>query len=152
MAMQAPHHAETEKECRLTSELESIAGAARQVMVYCRPYLPADRQSEAIAAAIELCVTEVLTNVIRHAYGGAGGRPIQLQVKAEPGLLEVHVYDEGAKMPAGTIRSSEVDFDPTDISALPEGGFGWPLINCQMDQVRYRREGNRNHLTLIKAV
>jgi anti-sigma regulatory factor (Ser/Thr protein kinase) len=42
------------------------------------------------------------------------------------------------------------DFDPQDIATLPEGGFGWGLIVNQMDHVKYRREGRRNHLAIIK--
>lgn len=138
------------QECQLTSELGNVAAAVRRVISFCRPHLPGGPQSRAVICALEMCTTEVLTNVIKHAYRGQGGLPIRIMVVAQPGKIEIHVSDEGLEMPAGTISAREIEFDCEDLANLPVGGFGWVLINSEMDQIRYRREGGTNHLAIVK--
>src|SRR5262249_13857170 len=72
--------------------------------------------------AITLALDEAITNVIRHAYGGKTGKPIEIQFNlvssanggdgAKPGL-EIVLLDKGAKakpnalkgLPPGELRS-----------------------------------------------
>jgi anti-sigma regulatory factor (Ser/Thr protein kinase) len=48
------------------------------------------------------------------------------------------------------------DAAPPDLDAAwderPVGGLGWHLVRSVVDEVRYRREGSENRLTLIKRL
>lgn len=93
----------------------------------------------------EIVLSEVLNNVIEHAYAQGGG-PILLAVSPGPGRLQCRVEDEGAAMPGGGLPAGP----PPDPADLPEGGFGWHLIRCLCQSLRYERAGrvNRLHFSL----
>ena len=96
---------------------------------------------------IRLAAEEILVNVISYAYSGADGT---VEIGCEPakeGGMTIEVTDKG------------VPFDPL---ALPEpdttlpmeergiGGLGIFMTRKVMDRVAYRRENDRNILTMYK--
>jgi anti-sigma regulatory factor (Ser/Thr protein kinase) len=93
---------------------------------------------------LDLAVTEAATNIIRHAYRGETGRPIEVVFEAGDQELCVGLYHHGA------------EFDPSQappptFDGSREGGFGLYLIREAVDEVRYfRDEHGRNGLHLIK--
>ena len=42
----------------------------------------------------KLAMDEACTNIIKHAYGGVGGE-IRIDVQAEPGKVEINIFDRG---------------------------------------------------------
>jgi len=92
----------------------------------------------------EIVLAEVLTNIARHAYGGAGG-PVRLVLRAlGDGHVQCSVIDWGRPMPRGALPSASMP----DPQGRPEGGFGWPLIRLLSAGVAYERLGRRNRLRL----
>jgi serine/threonine-protein kinase RsbW len=91
--------------------------------------------------ALELAMTEAISNVIRHAYGGDSGREVELELIVDAERLELVVTDGGEPFDAGDARRRDLE-DPG------EGGYGLHLIEELMDEVR--REpfagGTRTHL------
>ena len=71
--------------------------------------------SERVVDDIRLCVSEAVSNSVRHAYGAQGGE-IQVAIERDNGDLVVVVRDEGQGMkrakPRGTV-----------------GGYGLKIIN-----------------------
>src|SRR5207247_735230 len=64
-------------------------GAARQAMLEHADALPAAAMED-----LQLLVSEVVTNAVRH--GGADeGQPIELRLVDEPGALRIEVADRG---------------------------------------------------------
>lgn len=101
-------------------------------------------------AHVELAVAEAVNNVVRHAYHGEPGHPVELLFTLEAGHFTIEVTDEGTPMPE---RPAPVfDFDPKDIQHLPEGGMGLFLIHSVMDEVEYRRHGARNCLSMRRRL
>jgi serine/threonine-protein kinase RsbW len=101
-------------------------------------------------AHVELAVAEAVNNVIRHAYHGEPGHPIELLFTLEDGRFTIEVSDTGTPMPE---RPSPVfDFDPQDVARLPEGGMGLFLIHSVMDEVEYRSRGGRNSLAMRRRL
>ena len=103
--------------------------------------LSADRRS-----LLELAVVEAATNVVRHAYGGRGGR-IEMELVREGSAIALSVVDAGASFDPTGVPPPR-DPDPSDPSTWPEGGMGLPIIRAACDELRYRSEGGRNRLTL----
>jgi serine/threonine-protein kinase RsbW len=127
---------------RLESRLDHVELVARAVRALCSTAGLPGRE----CAQVELAVGEALNNVIRHAYHGEAGHPIEVTFAQERAQFTIEVADEGEPMPPG--RPVAFDFDPSDIAHLPEGGMGIFLIHSVMDRVEYRRLGDRNALTM----
>lgn len=92
---------------------------------------------------IDLAVTEAVSNVIRHAYGGDASQELALQVTVQGTTLVVEVVDQGAT-PEGLPEE-----DP-DLDDPGPGGYGLYLIRTVMDEVRWSREPQGNVLRLTK--
>jgi serine/threonine-protein kinase RsbW len=93
---------------------------------------------------IELAVEEWFVNLCRHAYGERGG-VIEVKVLAGRGDFLVEIADDGPQFDP-TAAS-----DPNVAAPLAErepGGLGLLLIRRMVDEIRYRREVERNILTL----
>lgn len=97
-----------------------------------------------------LSVGEAMTNIIRHAYGGADDEPIEVELTplkgaAGPGL-RVRLRDRGQKAPP-------VKLVAPPPAELRPGGFGVRIMKDCMDSVNYRRaEGGGTVLTMIKRL
>jgi len=99
---------------------------------------------------VVLSVDEALTNVIRHAYGGAEDQPIEVELSAglEEGdvALRVRVRDFGRYAGACEVQ-------PREPSALRPGGLGVYIMHECMDRVEYRQaEGGGTLLTMTKRL
>lgn len=112
------------------------------------------------AASIELCLIEAVNNVIEHAYHEEPRHLVEVSVCADAEAIELTVRDDGAAMPDGAIaraRAQEAELDAAgpaafadllDLDAVAEGGYGLRLITQVMSEVEYRRDGDRNTLTM----
>ncbi|QJF49905.1 ATP-binding protein [Roseobacter ponti] len=98
---------------------------------------------------VELVLAEVLNNIVEHAYPAeTEGGPIRIFCQPAQDGLHVRITDCGAAMPEGHLplgRAVEVD---VDFSELPEGGFGWFLIQDLAKDVEYVRVGAQNRLSM----
>lgn len=104
------------------------------------------------AGDVELALVEAATNVVRHGYGPEGG-PIRVEALGIPDGVVVRISDWGRPIPGEALASaglSRFDFDPTDLSEIPEGGMGLSIIASVMDEVTYRSDEGQNVLTLLR--
>ena len=133
------------------SDLNALFAISAAVRGVCRHLAMSDEE----AGAVELCVVEAVTNVIRHAYGGVPGNEVWLEMCYTAERLDLNVQDRGASMPQPQVRrlaeGSEVfAFDPADLNSVPEGGMGLELIRQTMDRASYSTHGDTNCLRLTK--
>lgn len=102
---------------------------------------------------VELVVAEVLNNIVEHAHGRTetDGVIEIVCVQAADGL-HLAVTDTGMEMPGGRIPTGR-DLPAGDsLDGLPEGGFGWYMINRLAKDVRYSRRDGVNRLEFRLAV
>jgi serine/threonine-protein kinase RsbW len=107
------------------------------------------------ASSVDLCVIEAATNAIKHAYRGAPGRDVSVEIFFNPERLDVEVRDQGASMPQEQLRklregSHVLEFDPADLAGVPEGGMGIEIIRQAMDEASYSTNSGTNCLRLTK--
>lgn len=103
------------------------------------------------ARAIVRSVDEALANVMRHAYGGRAGLPIEVfckkvQSKGTEGKqegLEIVLQDKGAPPDPKKFKSRPLD-------EIRPGGLGLHFIRESMDVVEFRRKKGKNQLRLVK--
>jgi anti-sigma regulatory factor (Ser/Thr protein kinase) len=96
--------------------------------------------------AINVSLDEVLTNIISYGYDDGAEHSIAIRVALETdGQVTIEVADDGK--PFNPLETPEPDTD-ADIDDRPIGGLGIHLVLKLMDEVAYRRENDRNILTL----
>jgi serine/threonine-protein kinase RsbW len=100
-------------------------------------------QSDQLALAVD----EASTNVIEHAYGGAGDRRIELRFDVRGDELRVEVVDEGAAVDPRAVP--QVDLRRY-ASERRTGGLGVHLMGHIMDTVTFRRAGRSNVCCMVK--
>ncbi|MDJ0975159.1 MAG: ATP-binding protein [Planctomycetota bacterium] len=95
--------------------------------------------------AISLAVTEAMTNVIRHAYGGDQEQRIDLTLDTRDQRFRLDIIDYAEYVSPEQIASRPLD-------EVRPGGLGVHLIKSTMDEVHYRKnEHGGTTLTLVKA-
>ena len=109
--------------------------------------------SKADCRAVVLAVDEALTNIIRHAYGGAKERPIHAEFQGveverdgQPRqALEITLEDEGDEVDRAKLCGRSLE-------EVRPGGLGLHFIKESMDTVEFRRVEGRNQLRLVKVL
>jgi serine/threonine-protein kinase RsbW len=113
--------------------------------------------SAADTSSVDVSTVEAVTNAIKHAYIGVQGHEVTIEFSYTHKRLDLYVLDRGKSMPeehAAKLRhgSRVLEFDPVDLSAIPEGGMGLQIIHQLMDEAAYSAEGETNCLRLTKFV
>lgn len=106
---------------------------------------------EVESRAIVRSVDEGLANVIRHAYGGKGGRPIEVACYTVPdpakgreaGGIEVILSDSGTPLDRRKLKGRPLD-------EIRPGGLGLHFMRESMDKVEFSRQKGKNQLRLVK--
>lgn len=95
---------------------------------------------------LDLVLEEILMNAVMHAFGDSPqGHVVEVSVEAGADRIVLGFEDDG------------VAFDPTRaparapataLDSAEPGGLGVPMLRRFADDLAYRREGGRNHLTV----
>jgi serine/threonine-protein kinase RsbW len=91
-----------------------------------------------------VALDEILSNIVRHGLDGRDGT-IVLTFSLEAGVLATEVVDTAA--PFNPLLAPPPD-TTSPLEARRPGGLGIALVDNLMDQVRYERRDDRNHLVL----
>jgi serine/threonine-protein kinase RsbW len=96
-------------------------------------------------ADAELCLDEIVTNVVRYAWSDGGAHTLTVSVERAGGDIEIAVEDEGSA------------FDPTAAPLAPiphtldealPGGRGLLLVRSIAPKLRYERRGDLNRILI----
>lgn len=98
---------------------------------------------------LELCLSEVVTNIIEHTYHKEPGHNIDVIVDLDETELSLKVVDDGDDAPIHQPETVQ-EFTMEDIPTLRESGRGILLINQIMDTVSKTHTCQGNVMTLIK--
>jgi len=101
-----------------------------------------------VAQNLDLCSTEVVTNIMSHACGTCanGTRRIFLRLGWQGDDVTLDVEDEGSKF---DLRQVPEPTPATSVLDARVGGWGIPIVRRFSDGLRYRHEDGRNCLTLL---
>ena len=97
---------------------------------------------------VKLALEEVMINVVNYAHQDGDNHKIEIDLVLDTETLTIEISDDGQPFDPLTGAPSP------DLEAALEdrhvGGLGVHLVRTMMDEVHYRRERGRNHLTLVK--
>jgi serine/threonine-protein kinase RsbW len=94
---------------------------------------------------LELVMEEVLVNIIKYAYPDREPEDVMITCSEDGGNLVLDIVDSG--VPFDLLAAADPDVTAC-VDERPVGGLGIYLIKKLADGVKYRREENRNRLTL----
>lgn len=102
---------------------------------------------------LELCLTEAVNNVIKHAYKDQPGADIQIHWYADAATdtITLDVIDRGKPLDLDRLERADISMlqvDEDDPETLRESGRGLAFIKALMDDVRYRSEAGINQLRM----
>ncbi len=104
---------------------------------------------ERVLQGADLALEEALTNIFRYAYDDERPHRIRVQLALIDQFLQIEVEDDGK--PFDPTQAPPVDTS-VPLERKPVGGLGIHLMRQFMDEVCYRRERNRNILTMRKRL
>ena len=105
--------------------------------------------SESLVYKIDLVLEELCLNIMNYGFSDEGreGKAIEITFVSEDGSLKIDILDEGR--PFDPIEDSPDPDVDSDVEDRAVGGLGIFLVKTIMDEMHYRREQGRNHLSLV---
>lgn len=103
------------------------------------------RLADNVCSRLDLCSTEVLTNIISYACSDSAEHAIALRLRRCDRLVNLEVEDDGNAFNPLQVQA------PAAIASLDDAritGWGIPLVRKFSDAADYRRADGRNYLTL----
>lgn len=100
---------------------------------------------------VEIVLAEVLNNVVEHAMQHKDEGLIHIIATPVASGWRFEVTDEGVALPGGQIPCPPLPGTDRPLSDLPEGGFGWAIVNMLARDLRYVRRDGRNVLSFVMA-
>ena len=96
---------------------------------------------------VNLVLEELWLNVVNHGHDG-GFHEVEIELTSEAEALTIEITDDGK--PFNPLNDAPVPDVTASLEDRSVGGLGLHLVRTLMDELRYRREGGRNHLILVK--
>lgn len=112
-------------------------------------FLKQNDVSESIINRFLLCIDELVTNIIAHAYTDKEEHAVLLECRIYDNRIELELRDDGSPFDPTSTQTPDVDMPIEDRRI---GGLGIHLVSTLMDSVEYHREGDFNVLVSTKML
>ena len=132
------------------AEMDYLSDISRQIVNTCRRLsnLPSGARGDDFIHLIELAISEICTNIVKHAYAESVGTIVG-QVTLLNNGVQLDFYDRGLGFDPNTVPEPKAD--PNNLNTLKESGYGLHIIRQIMDIVSYECTPDQgNHWHLIK--
>ena len=102
-----------------------------------------------IGLRLTLLVEELFTNTVVHGHGADSEAPVRIECEVAPGRIALTYEDTGPEHnPFAQVTAPNAD---TPVEDRPVGGLGVLLVSAMAEQFEYRRDGDRNRISLVIA-
>jgi anti-sigma regulatory factor (Ser/Thr protein kinase) len=133
----------------LTIHFANNAEEAPRVAKKLSHFLTEQKVPETIINRLLLCVDELVTNIIAHAYKDKEEHAVLLECRLFDNRIELELRDDGTPFDPTQKQTPNVDIPIEDRNI---GGLGIHLVTTLMDKVEYHREGDFNVLVSTKML
>ncbi len=129
----------------LKNDLSEIA----RLSEFVEEFAASNQLPQSMVFQVNLALEELVTNVISYAYRDGGNHQIAVRLNLDEGQLRAEVVDDG--IPFNPLEAPPPDLT-IPLEQRPIGGLGIHLVRNLFDTLDYKRQDNRNHLTMLKRV
>ena len=128
----------------MAAQLEELSGLQEQVARFgAAQGWPADWEYQ-----VELAIEELVVNIVNYGFDADSAGRVELVLDSGPDALTIEITDNGRPFdPFNEAPPPDLD---SNVDERPIGGLGVHFVKTMMDEASYRREGDRNHVTLVK--
>ncbi|MGH7825124.1 MAG: ATP-binding SpoIIE family protein phosphatase [Candidatus Binatia bacterium] len=132
-----------ELEIKLNNKLSELERLNQALMEFSQRHGLAPR----VVHDLNLALEEILTNIISYGYTDNREHEIKVRLSAQTGEVTAEVEDDGQRF--NPLEAPEPDTEkPLEERTI--GGLGIHLVRKLMDGLEYKRQGDRNLLTMKK--
>ncbi len=103
-----------------------------------------------LALSANLCLEELITNIIQHGLSGAADRLIRVRMSISAEWLEIIIKDDAPPFDPFS-EAPEPDLE-LDLEDRPIGGLGVHIVKMMMDDARAYYDGSGNLIVLLKTL
>jgi anti-sigma regulatory factor (Ser/Thr protein kinase) len=102
--------------------------------------------SEQLIFCLNVCLEEMLTNIIKYGYDDKTGHEIEVRLEIANEIITLTIIDDGHKF--NPLKADQPDMD-TDIKHRQVGGIGI-FLTCKMaNKITYTRKDDKNILKIM---
>jgi anti-sigma regulatory factor (Ser/Thr protein kinase) len=105
--------------------------------------------SEEFVYAVNLALDEILTNTISYGYADKNTHEITVTLRVQGNELAAEIIDDARAFDPLSAPKADVNLP---LEQREVGGLGIHLARTLMDEMAYRREGNKNVLIMKKRI
>jgi serine/threonine-protein kinase RsbW len=105
--------------------------------------------SESRISDAELCLDELVTNVVRYAWTDGAPHSLTVGIEWSPSELEIIVEDDGSPFDP---NEAPLAPPPRSLGEAVPGGRGLMLVRSIAPKLRYDRRDGRNRVTAVFPV
>ncbi len=120
-------------ELRVPSDLRFLGVAESWLLGSLELELKAYADWQRQASRLRLVLVEAYSNTVRHAHRGQPHLPVRLCLEARAREVALEIWDRGRGYDFSQYQAPAP-------SELPDGGYGWLILNRLMDRVEYRTQ------------
>ncbi len=133
------------KELKIDAKVEKL----NEVLAFMDAELEAVDCPMKTQIALDIAVEEIFVNIAHYAYGaeGAGGAVLQFEISPEEAMITF--IDEGTAYDPLAKEDPDITLS---VEERPIGGLGIYMVKKSMDDVIYKRENDKNILTICKKL
>ncbi len=131
-----------------SKEFNANTKELNNVISYLDDYLNKNNISKKIVNQLELVIEELFVNICNYAYEGKSGY-FKITLENNDNKIIITLEDEGIKF--NPLEKEEPD-TTLSIEERNVGGLGILLAKKNLDNIKYRREDNKNILILEKII
>ena len=126
-----------------TLTLESNVSSSAEASAWARSLAEDAGLPEERVYAIDLCIVELVTNIVDHGYRKGPGA-IRIDLELAHGAAILTIVDQAPAFDPLAVPTPAV---PLSLDDAPVGGMGIPMVRSTTDRCRYERRGGHNVFT-----
>jgi anti-sigma regulatory factor (Ser/Thr protein kinase) len=131
---------------RIANDLSEIARVTARLQAFGRMHGLADRLVDQFVLALD----ELVANIVQHGLSTDDHETIRISIILDAAALGMEISDPGRAF--DPLREAPAPDLDSPLEQRRIGGLGVHFVRAMMDDVTYRREGDRNVLTLSKSL
>lgn len=103
---------------------------------------------EEVSFSIQLAIDELFTNIVSYGYDDDEPHSVEIKMSIQGNELRIDLIDDAKQFdPLNEVDQPDLDASLEDRRI---GGVGIHLVKTMMDEVSYKYQDSKNHLTLVK--